>query len=62
MPVQKPVYNISLRNGRQDLLMLVTEMRGEELDIPVRKWWGEEVGSGASIEDIKGEKEHKSAE
>ena len=42
--------------------MLVTEMRGEELDIPGRKWWGEEVGSGDSIEDTKGEKEHKSAE
>ena len=42
--------------------MLVTEMRGEELDSPGRKGWGEEVGRGDSMEDTNGEKEHKSAE
>ena len=41
--------------------MLVTEMRGEELDSPGKKGWGEDVGRGDSMEDTKGEKEHNRA-
>jgi len=41
----------------------VTEIRGEERDIPGRKGWGEEVGRGDdSMEDTSGENEHKRAE
>ena len=45
--------------------MSVTEIRGEEEDIPGRKreGWGEDEGKGGeSIEDTHGEKAHNTAE